>query len=454
MSSKGRNRVNYQSEFLYTSFNATGYHFADNVSHDPNCKLRNLNKNECSGNLVEQLHRIQSVNYNINTNYININQYGKAARIDGVISTSPDVTLDFEYFLADGYNEQAIGFITDGITPALRKHMLVEDRFGSNFFIVTGPDGRDIIGANLDKYINTEGIFNDSSEIDLPFQLMHDKITNDITTLGIGNAFLSQYAVTAEVGSLPKARLSFDAFNVRVYNHFCNLPLPTITSSTSCAKDLRFSIPDTYESFVYQKVQGLEDITLQEGVPGLRSTEISITLGDIGAISKQLDKPKGFTNDYSKGAANIQGFTINVPIGTTKINRIGDSYAFTRTLNFPSKIDIQIKALVSELKKLTNIDDLCLKKPTDVILDLHDYRCLVVCTDEKLNQTTSNMKYIIKGAVLESEGFSLNIGDNKIVELTLSASVSGPEDKDAGLFIFGKSFLADKPSILSWGNLL
>jgi len=132
MSKASRNRVIYQNEFLYTSLDATGYHFENKTTSDPDCVLRNVLPDNCSGNLVTQLHRIQAINYTVNTNYINVNQYGQLARVGGVSATNPDITLDFEYFLADGYNEQAVGFVTDGSTQALFNHMVTDGRFGQN----------------------------------------------------------------------------------------------------------------------------------------------------------------------------------------------------------------------------------------------------------------------------------------------------------------------------------
>ena len=60
---QNRNRTYYGNEFLYTAFDATGYHFNDFTTGDPNCQLRNIPRTDCSGNLVRQLHRIQSINY-------------------------------------------------------------------------------------------------------------------------------------------------------------------------------------------------------------------------------------------------------------------------------------------------------------------------------------------------------------------------------------------------------
>ena len=99
------------------------------------CLLRNESPTGCSGNLVRQLHRIQSVNFDYKINWTNVDQYGQGARLDFMQLTTPDITLDFEYLLADGYNEKLMGFHVDGTHQALRNHIYDYNRkVGANFF--------------------------------------------------------------------------------------------------------------------------------------------------------------------------------------------------------------------------------------------------------------------------------------------------------------------------------
>jgi hypothetical protein len=429
MSSKSptRHRVNYASELLYSCFNATGYHFANHESDDCD-DFRNRHWNDLDGgNQVRQLHRVQSINHSFQTNFIDINEYGRSARIDKTFLETPNVTLDFEYLLADGYNEQVCGFIIDGETPALAKHMLSNDRMhGQNFFIVQVPDGHDVINSNLDKFGDNVGV------------------------IGIGNAHLSQYALTAEVGSAPRARFSFEGSNIKSYKGFKNLPIPSFNFQKGYSEqDIKFSIPDTYESFVYEKLNGVEDIVYEPGSVGVGPGDLRITLDNAGYLSKHTSS----LNDYSNGEAHIQGFTINVPMGNTKLSRIGTDLEFVRSYNYPSRIDIQVRALMGDLREAQGLCELFKTDKHNLVLIIQDPRS--VCDrGGVLQQDQMKMAYYIKGAVLESEGFELAIGDNKVVDLNFHAQISGPDDLDNGLFIFGSSFFADRPRILSWGDPL
>lgn len=423
---QSRNRVYYGNEFLYTSFDATGYHFNDFTKNDPNCDLRNIPWTDCSGNLVRQLHRIQAINYGFKNQLEDVNQFGKSARIDTVPVQTPEVTLDFEYILADGYNEQVLGFVVNAEDQALYKHMVPNGRVGANFFVNVAPEGREVIGANL--------TYEEEKR----------------RTIGLGNSFLSQYAVTAELGSIPRARVSFECFNMRSYHGVCNLPVPSFNPVEDCMHpDIKFSLPDTYESFVYEKLSGLEDIYYQHGAGGLRPGDIKISLDGAGLFSEQLSG----LHDYSAGAAHIQGFTINMPLGNTRIHRLGRNVEFARSLNFPATIDVRVRALVGNLKEARLWQAMCSKKQHDFALILEDCMALKECGGS-IEPNTVNMAYYLRGAVLQNESFSSSISDNKIVDLNFSVPIAGVDQKEKGLFIYGKSFFPDRPQLLAWGQPL
>jgi hypothetical protein len=423
-----RHRVIYQNEFLYTSLDATGYHFNGQVKYNPDCNQRNIHRTECSGNLVRQLHRIQGANYGFSVSYKNANEFGKISHIARTMVDTPEVTFDFEYFLADGYNEQALGFIIDGEKQALSNHLTMGDRVGQNFFIVQAPEGHDVVNMNLGAY------------------------GDDVKVVGLGNAFLSQYAVMVEVGSTPKARVSYECFNLRSYEGVCNLPIPAIDPNSACPlSDVRFSIPDTYQSFVYEQMKAKEQFVFQEGAGALQPGNVRLSLDD-GAF---MSITPNDVMKYHEGSAHIQGFTINAPLGTTKLNRLGNFYEYSKAINFPVVISIEIQALVSELKDNRSVSSLfsCPSSKHDLVLLIEDCRAAKEC-DGQLQPLHTNMAFYIKGAVLDEESFESNVTDSKVVNIRFSAPIGGADDDTAGLFIYGKSFLPDKPKILAWGQPL
>lgn len=425
---KNNNRITYQNEFLYTCLDATGYHFNGNTSEDPNDLFRNRPFHEPNGNLVKQLHRIQNINHGFTMNRQDINVYGQAARIDSVSVQHPSVYLDFEYLLADGYNETVCGFVTDGKAQCVSKHLMRHMDIGQNFFIVTGPQNYDIVGTPLSQF---EG---------------------HINVVGIGNCFLNQYAVTAEVGQFPKAKLSYEAYNIKSYDSISNNYIPSINTKTqeSCP-DIKFSIPDTFESFTYPKLIGLNDIEYRNASRGITPASIRLYLDDPAVISQQIDS----SGLMKRGNAIIQGFTINMPLSNTKLSGLGRKFEVTRVHNYPSNVTIKINAILSELKKDANLyEHLCNKTFHEIYITMHDH-CSIDACHNGLIQSDAQITFRLKNVVLISEGLDHSVSDpHRIVELELNCQIAGPEDNNSGLFIWGKSFFPDLPRILAWGHPL
>ena len=121
-----RNRVIYQSEALFVSEAATS---TTAVKH-------------------EQLQRVQSANYSFNISRQDINQYGQLGRLDSLIMEAPSVSLDFSYFLGDGFNEQALGFgeSNDFSIGFGSGHFTTSS--GKNFFIQTVLNFEDTLNFN------------------------------------------------------------------------------------------------------------------------------------------------------------------------------------------------------------------------------------------------------------------------------------------------------------------
>ena len=439
-----RSRTTYANEAIYVSKSATGYHFANNTLSDPNCTLRNIPYSGCSGNLVRQLSRIQSINYGFTINRVDANQFGQSARIASPMITSPDINLDFEYLLSDGYNEGLMDFVINGEHSTFSNHIEGAGGLGLNFFITTVEEGHDVIGHNLSKGV---------SSCNPP----------EKNVVGIGNAHLTQYAVTAQVGQIPKARVSFDGFNMRSYTGTCNLPVPSLDPGRSAlhgeCSDVKFSIPDVYKSFDCNcEPDYMEHFVTCDGTTALRPGDILVDLQRGGLMSEQLSGFDERSNE-ARSSAHIQGFTINVPLGNTRINRIGRHVEFARTINFPINADIEINALVGNLREagvqdvLFNVNGTC--RPKLDLTFMFNVCGGAVCDNVKpFQQIESSMIFTIKGAVLESEGFNSSISDNKMVSLKFTAPIGSEDDTLRGFFVSGRCHMDERPNILSFGQPL
>jgi hypothetical protein len=387
----------------FVSFNS-GFHGAtginDNDFEEKGLKWLGADEedpNEGSwGTAVRQLKRVQNANYSFTINRQDVNQFGQLARIDSVILESPTVSMDFSYYLTDAENERLLGMSTNGKFQSLSGIMTrTQNEYGNNFFILTVPEGRDAVKGDLAS------------------------ADTDKTVISAGNVYITDYSIEGSVGSFPTASVSLEALNIKsdVGTAFKNLPSVDSQDGTKIC-DTCFILPPAETG---------------DGSSVLKPGDITIDLKNAGLLSKQMSGDSLGYGAEDKGSAHIQSFTISTPMGRTALQRLGNTYAFAKEIDFPVTCTLSVNALVSDLKD-GNLVDLMCGGSYDLKVKMQDPKCI------DCNPNTSAPSLIIdfKGAVLDSESFSSAIGDNKTVDLTFSTQIGGPEDNTVGVFISGQ----------------
>lgn len=444
-----RNRVIYQSEALFISPDATGYHYtgdggfglmtpptgATQASGGVNGRGQlvgwkvgdswpawnadgsNAGLAVAHGTIIKQLKRVQTANYGFTVNRQDINQFGNLARLDSIVIDSPTVNLDFSYYLVDGGNERQLEFVTDGVTNSFSGHLSPEMyQAGNNYFILTVPEARDAV--NGDVAINTAG--NETEK----------------TVISLGNGYITDYSVDLSVGGIPTASVSVEGMNIKSDFGETGNDLPAIdmingqlvSDAWSGSKGVvnpngctgLFSLPPAESGY-----SGCGDVA------ALRPGDIVINLANSSLISKQVS---GSTVNPVVGSAHIQSASISIPMARTTLQRLGSTFGFSKSLDVPINTTLSVSAILADLKEGKLTDLLCGCEVSDLSITLYDPEC----TDCKTKDGAVAMRYIFKGARLESESFSSTIGDNKTVDLTFSAQVGGPDDPNNGVYISGK----------------
>jgi hypothetical protein len=367
-----RNRVIYQSEALYVS---SGLSSTASGQH-------------------AQLERVQSANYNFSISRQDINQYGQLARIDSIVLEPPTVGLDFTYYLTDGFNERALGFyvqtgsLGQGNFPS--GHM--QNQSGQNFYITTVAEGSDATG------IASSGVGGLSS------------------TIGVGNAFLSNYSLELAVGSLPTVSVSMEASNINSDTAFAFTGVG-FTGAISGVSSPAIS-PENGTSLGLIAVLKPAN-TGASLISALRPGDITIDISafDTGVISDLSG---------SSEAIHIQSASLAIPLSRTALQRLGSKFAYARAVDFPVKATLSVSAILNETSAvdLSNIINDSTKKSITLTLKGPD-------------GTTNRMIWTLKGCTLDSESFSSSIGSNKSVELSFSTQIGGPNDLVNGVFLSG-----------------
>ena len=389
-----RNRVIYQSEGLFVSSNAAS---TGKAQH-------------------EQLNRVQSANYSFTINRQDVNQFGDLARIDSVVLDPPTVSLDFSYYLSDGFNERAMGFfVQNSMTGAgygrdcsaaaysegnfASGHLTANS--GSNYFIVTSPEGEDL------NTVSATG----------------DVIDGSDTIIGIGNCYISDYTVDLSVGAIPTVSLTLEGANM-------NSVVPEAAGGGTF--DFQGPAVDQEAGTALLPVVELPNPTLDGGITGvnagggqgapitaLRPGDVTVNLNNIhgeSLISLSVD-----------GNAHVQSCSISLPLSRSPIDRLGSRFPFAREVDFPVNATMNVSAIVnnSHAQNLADILDSGVQSATVTVNDKNGTNAII---------------YTLKGLKIDSQSFSSSIGANKSVDLTLSTQVGGPKDVNNGVFMSGVGF--------------
>lgn len=370
-----RNRVIYQSEALYVS---------EEINSTTTAKHKELD-------------RVQSANYSFSISRQDINQYGELARIDSIVLDPPTVNLDFTYYLTDGTNERALGFLvqTGSTGPSgnfASGHMTPTS--GKNFFIVTSAEGTDL------NYTNTSG---------------------DIkSVIGIGNGFLSDYTLDVAVGSLPTVSVTIEGANILA----SGAGIETGAGYSGITGRNPAIDPTNGASYASNGILlPIGSTNLGNSlISALRPGDVTLTFGNITGDGS------GVIGDLSTSAngIHIQSASLSIPLSRSPLQRLGTRFPFARTVDFPVSATLSVNAIVNEI----TAENLAAVLDSNVSTDL-------TLTIKKPGQTTNAMVYSIRGAKLDSESFSSSIGSNKTVDLTFSTQVGGPNDQNNGVFVSG-----------------
>ena len=400
-----RNRIIYQSEALFVS--KTG-----KTAHGD----------------IKQLQRIQSINYSFDVTRTDVNQFGQLARIDAIITEAPTVSLDYSYYCQTGENETNIGldvgFIdaVDGaddssagscISGILRAGGLgAGNRQDMNtYYIATHPEGSDAAGNTAEA----------------------------TSVISIGNAFMTSYSANATVGDFVTADVNCEGLNMMFESGSAGtVNDPTLDEAAGTMKvtpgvggvTLPVAIAgtgDSSDASTYTAGSGDDDIPM-----ALRHGDIILSLGNPAL-------------GYNLGASevNAQNFTFSFDLSRTNLEKLGSRFAYSKEIEFPLSASFDVSFIIGDIDN-SDGNSASLDAVENMLNDAGgdpEFTCSVKCfgngqaTGTSLTTIADGLGFKIKGAKLDSQGFSSSIGDNKTMDISASAQIGGPTDLAHGIEI-------------------
>jgi len=418
-----RNRVIYQSEAVYTTVNA------------------GISGNQCAPQAVKDLQRVQSANYSFNINRTDVNQFGQLGAIDRIITESPSVSFDSSYLLANMANEARLGFYVtpSGANGPFRSCITnltdsTNNAYQRNFYILNAKEGRD---ADVTQEVSSSGQYE--------------------SIIGIGNAGLTSYSVEASVGGFPTVSFSAEGMNMGFHE----------VTSVGVSGTATATRPPFYISGVNPVINPIDgQRVFPDATPNADNANVALpaptgnaggtnaggkAAGEVSVLrpgdlrlflSKQTDQAIGtaasstsMSNPDYAGAdiadAHIQSFNISFDLSRSPIEQLGTKFAYARLIDFPITVSLGIDAVVSDLTTGSLAEVIDCDGLFDARIQLNSPECGATAG------AAAAANYILKGVKLDSQSFSLGMGDNKSVSLSFSSQIGGPEQSGLGLFMSG-----------------
>jgi hypothetical protein len=326
---------------------------------------------------VQQLYRVQSVNYDFSLNREDVTQFGSLAAIDRVQVQAPEVSLDFSYLVTDVVNEERLGFTVDGSVSCI-SGLLSKAEDDKNYFILTTPQGSDANG-------NSSGPANGS-------------------VIGIGNGFISSYSTEGAVGGFPTASVNVEALHIQGYASGVAQPIPAVNPvNGQSISAVNFTLPAAVSGSVGQAT-------------ALQAGDITLSLGNSALFVDTTD-------------LCIQSYSLSFDLSREAIECLGSKYAKAREIQFPINVSLQVEALAGDLVtgKLNALT--CNDVGYDMSVTLRKPSCA--------GNGDIAVRYTIKNAKLDGQSWSASIGPAQTVTMNWVAQLGGPEDLNNGLFISG-----------------
>jgi hypothetical protein len=297
-------------------------------------------------------------------------------------------------------NESGLGFNCNGTITAL-SGILSKTKDDKNYFLKTVLEGVDAIGDTTN--------------------------TSNVSTLGIGNGFVTSYTAQGAIGTFPTVDVGVEALNM-VWQTGIMAALPSVNPANGARiTQWNYGLPNATGS------AGVGDLDIS----ALRPGDISISLLQRSAEDEGVGGPA--TASYSTAGvaindAKIQSYNISFNLAREAISQLGERFARTREVTYPVDVTCRIDAILGDITTGSLSDVINQDSSYDVTVKLAkpDNSAQVVASNK-----TGIINYIIKNAKLNSQAFTHRIGANESVTLEFGSQIGGPNQPQQGIFFSG-----------------
>jgi hypothetical protein len=328
---------------------------------------------------LKLLKRVQSADLRITSAVDRDKQIGSQSFAYQRYNNNPSITASITYLLSDNSNELLLNLDCTGfLTGAFNN--LTNTFVDRNLFYVYCPEG----------------------------QNCHDVTTFEgLNVFQINNCYITDYSVSASVGSFPTVSVSFDCLNtsVDIYANDVNSTIyGNYTGKQLSSIDLT-ATPQARSTGYYTLSSSNTNYNLY--LTGQEFRPSAIRPGDI-TISFLQQPMLGGIRYSGSVPAKISDLQISIPIQRRDLDGFGFNYPYNKKVLFP---------LIGAISCRGIFDDPVTGNYGGIFTDLNDYQLLI-----QFKNTTGLlvMQYYIDNAKIESQSFDNSIGANASFEGTFS----------------------------------
>ena len=333
---------------------------------------------------LKLLQRVQSSSISISNPATRAKQLGSADFAFERYITVPQVNVNIDYLLSDNTNELLLNLKATGAAD-LFSNLAVTGQDRNLFFLLHDQDGSDA-------------------------RSLTTMIGNDI--ISAGNCFLNNYSVTASVGDIPRASVSFDCVNASFQNYSQASTVPAITL-----------LSGTKSTGIYF-LSGA-NMVASNYVSNQSSRPTALLPGNLQLV---LEQPLLGGVRYSGSVpASISSFQLNVPINRKDLYGFGSNFPYDKRAIFP---------LIGDISFEGTFDEPVTGDFSNIFTNENKYD---LTFNFKNDSGTTVLQYQVLDAQVEQQSFDLSIGSNMNFKSQFSFKIT----KDDGLRISGAARLTD-----------
>jgi hypothetical protein len=346
---------------------------------------------------LKLLNRIQTSAISIDSPIVRPKQIGSSDFAFDKYINYPTVKVDLSYYLTDNSNELLLGFNATG-NEGILKNLSPSER-DRNLFFVFSDQNEDV--NTLTNYTGRD-------------------------VIGIGNAFITNYSISADVNNIPSANISFDCLNI-VYQNYTGY---STTSGPSGPRVLKGT-----EIPAIKLSNGIKSTGSYLLAPANFTTSNYLTNQNLKAsaltsadIVLEIEQPLLGGIRYSGSVyASISSLQIDIPIERKDLLGFGSNYPYDKKLIFP---------IVGTVSFDGTFDNQVTGQLNTLFDDANEYAMTFYFKDcEQANQLRIDLLY----AKVENQSFNLSIGEN----MNFSSSFSFRISETDGFRVSGAARLTD-----------